>query len=388
VTSQTEAPPGGVIERDINGEPTGVFRESAIGLIRIKIPLPSDDEIDAALEWGLNEILSHGITSLTVASVGHSSSTEREMNAYLRAVESGRLKQRVRLCLPWLDDKQEFGETLDKYQSYNRENLRVDCAKVFLDGVPTDSHTAAMLDPYQGTLAVEDESRKKGMLLAMQNILDAALVDYDRKGYAVKFHAAGDAAVRAALDAVTAARNVNGQSGVLHDIGHCTFVAEEDIPRAKLINATYEVSPYLWAPSPINDSITAAIGQPRIDRVWPIKELLASGALVVPGSDWAVVPSVNPWIAVETLITRELPGGSENSFGKSQAIKLEQVFEMFTVNSAKHVGVSDKLGQLKNGMQADMIVISKDPFKTPTKELHTIKVQQTIIDGEVVYSGS
>ena len=71
-------------------------------------------------------------------------------------------------------------------------------------------------------------------------------------------HAAGDAAVRVGLDAIAAARKTNGFSGVLHELGHCTFVSQGDVPHARALGATFEVSPYLWGPSPINDDITKA----------------------------------------------------------------------------------------------------------------------------------
>src|SRR5882762_9542577 len=207
-----------------------------------------------------------------------------------------------------------------------------------------------MLEPYHGAVqGRSDEASRKGMLLVKQDVLDEAVARFDRLALTVKFHAAGDAAVRAGLNAIEAARKANGFSGVLHDVGHCTFVAKGDIRRARAIGATFEVSPYLWGPSPINDSITQAVGPELIKRVWPIREMIDAGAQVVPGSDWSVVPSVNPWIAVESLITRERPGGSADSFGKSEAISRKEAIDLFTVNAARHLHMEGKLGQVAVG---------------------------------------
>jgi predicted amidohydrolase YtcJ len=210
---------------------------------------------------------------------------------------------------------------------------------------------------------------------------------FDRLGMTVKFHAAGDAAVRAGLDAIEAARRTNGYSGRLHDVGHCTFVAKADLPRARAIGATFEVSPYLFAPSPINDDITKATGAERIARVWPVREMLDAGALVVAGSDWAVVPSVNPWIAVETLVTREKPGGSAESFGKAQAITVPEALALFTTNAARHRGEQRRLGAIEPGMLADVIVVDRDPYEVPVREIHRTRVIKTIVGGKVVYDG-
>jgi predicted amidohydrolase YtcJ len=255
--------------------------------------------------------------------------------------------------------------------------------------VPTDSHTAAMLEPYVGKVAGRaDKASERGMLLVPQNVLDQAVIRFDSLGVAVKFHAAGDAAVQAGLNAIEAARKHNGFSGVLHDVGHCTFVSKNDIARARQLGATFEVSPYLWSPSPINDSITEAVGPETIKRVWPVREMLDAGALVVAGSDWSVVPSVNPWGAIEALVTRERPGGSSDSFGKDEAIHLEEALDLFTVNAARHLHLGGQLGEVAVGMLADLVVLDKDPLTLRPEQLHTVGVLKTVINGDVVFEAS
>ncbi|HRX38553.1 MAG TPA: amidohydrolase family protein, partial [Parvularculaceae bacterium] len=168
--------------------------------------------------------------------------------------------------------------------------------------------------------------------------------------------------------------------------GHCTFVEPSDMPRGKEINAVFEVSPYLWSPSPINDDITAAVGPDLIKRVWPIRELIDSGSLVVPGSDWAVVPSVNPWIAIESLVTRERMGGSADSFGKQEAITLEEAIDLFTVESSKYIRAEKSLGKIEPGYLADLIVIDQNPYEVAATDLHKTNVLSTYVNGELVYS--
>jgi predicted amidohydrolase YtcJ len=233
-----------------------------------------------------------------------------------------------------------------------------------------------------------DTAARYGMLQVKPDVLNAAVTHFDRMGLTVKFHAAGDAAVREGLDAIAAARKANGFSGQMHNVGHCTFVATDDIARARAIGATFEVSPYLWAPSPINDAITAAVGDEVIKRVWPVREMLASGALVVPGSDWSVVPSVNPWIAIETLVTRQVPDGDQRSFGKLEAITLPQAMELFTVNAAKQERMSNLVGRLEVGMLGDMIVVDQDPYEAPIGKVHATKVRMTFIGGEKVFDAA
>ena len=243
-----------------------------------------------------------------------------------------------------------------------------------------------MLQPYADSVPGRTDQRSRtGMLLLEQEVLDSAVARFDRMGLTVKFHAAGDAAVRAGLNAIAAARKANGYTGIMHNVGHCTFVAKEDLARARAIGATFEVSPYLWGPSPINDAITQAVGEEMIGRVWPVREMLDAGALVVPGSDWAVVPSVDPWIGIETLVTRQVPGGSAASFGPAQAISLAEALEMFTTNAARQARKADRLGRIEPGMLADLIVVDQNPYQAAPRAIHRTRVQLAFVGGSKVY---
>jgi hypothetical protein len=389
ITRVTPNPKLGIIERDGAGEPTGILREAAAEMAAARVPKHTEADAQSALAWGVNEMLSFGITSFTEAAVGFSTGAQNELNAYAALADAGILKQRVRLCLVWAPGDKEAEALIAARNEYARSRMSTDCVKIFLDGVPTDSHTAAMLEPYKGTVAGRDDAASRtGVLSVPQAVLNEAVTRFDRMGLTVKFHAAGDAAVRAGLDAIAAARKQNGFGPQMHNVGHCTFVAKEDIARARGIGATFEVSPYLWGPTPINDSIAAAVGPQIIKRVWPVREMIDSGALVVPGSDWSVVPSVNPWPAIETLVTREKPGGSAESFGKAEAISLREALEMFTVNSAREEGTASTLGRIEPGMFADLIVIDRDPSSVPIKQVHATKVKMTFIAGERVFDAA
>ncbi|MFI0976064.1 amidohydrolase [Streptomyces sp. NPDC021093] len=385
----TPDPVGGIFERDAAGNPIGLQRETAAELLAASAPKPSDEEVEAALEWSLGEMLSYGITSFTEAAVGFTAGARAELRAYTRLAARGAVRQRVRLCLVWSPHDPSCEDVIAGRNHYAIGHLTPDCVKIFLDGVPTDSHTAAMLEPYKDTVAGRDpEFSRYGILAIAPAVLNRLVTRFDRMGITVKFHAAGDGAVRAALDAIEAARTANGHSPHMHNVGHCTFVSKADIVRAAQIGATFEVSPYLWRPSPICSDIAAAVGQAAVERAWPVREMLEARALVVAGSDWCVVPSVNPWAAIETLVTRQEPGGSADSFGESQAITLEQAFDLFTVNSARQEGMAHRVGRVEPGMLADVIVVNQDPFDVPIGQVHTTQVKLTFIEGELAFDAN
>jgi predicted amidohydrolase YtcJ len=380
VTASTADPEGGIIERGANREPTGILRESASGLVAMHIPPASEERTREALKWALDEMLSHGITAFDDAGVFRATA-----KAYASLADAGDLKQRVRGCL-WGSD----AALIDERMLYARERFSPSCVKLVLDGVPTDGHTAAMVDPYASNHSLDHAGsvRERGLLLIPQNELDLRLAELDRKGLTVKFHAAGDAAVRAGLDAIAHAREENGWSGAMHNVGHNSFVKMEDLRRGAEIGAAFEFSPYIWYPSPIIGDIRKAVGEERMKRWIPVKDALDVGAMVVPGSDWNVVPSVNPFIAIETLVTRQVPGGGGEVLGAQERITLEQAIDIFTRQSSRQMNFDHATGTLEKGKLADFIVLDRNIFTIPVTDIHNTEVLMTYIDGERVFENT
>jgi len=383
IDRNTPDPVGGIIERDEQGEPTGLLRENATSLVESILPPDSLAARRSAVQWATDTMLSYGITAFTVASI-----RDADIEPFAQLSREGRVKQRIRGCIVW-DAQQavqnEMGERLIANRaSFTTTRFKPDCVKLFLDGVPTESHTGAMLQPYADR-GEGDTRPARGLLMIPQTDLNAALVRFDKMGLSVKFHAAGDAAVRAAIDAIAYARNANGPNGPMHAVGHSTFVDPSDIPRVRALHAAWEFSPFIWYPTPIASvDILKAVGPERMTRWAPVAEGVASGALVVAGSDWPVIPSVNPWLGIETLVTRARPGGSAEQLAPTEAIGREQAFKLFTENGARLMGLG-QTGVLADGMRADFIVTAQNPYEMPNIALHETRVMMTFIDGEMVF---
>jgi len=381
----TPDPQGGIIERDAAGEPDGLLRESAARLVREKIPAPSAEKNVEALKTGIDTLVSFGVTALVDAMVA-----PEGLAAYQTLAARNQLKAHVRGCLVYgrtWGDNSTFDRTIADRARYTTANFKLDCVKVFEDGVPTESHTAALIEPYAPDEHGHVKDPQRGLLLVQPAELDPLVTRLDRLGITVKFHAAGDQASRTALDAIAAARKANGPDGPTHDVGHLTFIQPEDMKRAKAIRATLEFSPYLWFPSPINDDIIKASGAERIKRVWPVREGIDSGALVVAGSDWSVIPSANPWIGIETLVTRRAPDGQRpgESYGPQEAITVKEAIDIFTINAARQFGYADSHGTIEAGKSADFIILDRNPFKIAATDLHKVVVTQSYVAGELIY---
>jgi len=387
ITRASRAPVGGVIDRDAKGDPTGVLREVASRDIERFIPKVSAEDQMSAIKVATDEMLSYGIVGFTDAAV------RREMIGGLSGyARSGGLKQYARGCVVWGPNSGDSESLIPARQAWSTGRLKLDCVKMFLDGVPLEGRTAVMLSPYEHRGGPHDDQGPgdgRGLKLIPEDKLFAAVTEFDRQGIQVKFHAAGDGAVHEAVEAIAAARKANGDSGPHHEIGHNTFIDLADVPRGRELHFTWELSPYIWWPTPITSvDIARAVGPERMKRLWPMRDVLDSGANVVIGSDWPVVPSVNPWIAFETLVTRQVPGATGDPINPGQRVTREEAMALLTRNGAAEMGRLDRGGTLEPGKLADLVILDRNPLIVPVGEIHATKVLATYIAGEQVYTAS
>lgn len=366
----------GFIDVDKNGEPTGLLREGAAEVVRAQVPPPSAEELVAALDWATREMLAQGITGFEEALL-----TTPGARAYAALADSGKLVQHVRACM-WDRD-----QALIAYRDlYRRPNFDPACVKFLLDGVPNSGHTGAMTAPYADAATITDPKYKQGFLMIQPEVLVRAVTRYDAMGLGVKVHATGDGAVDAALGAFEAARKANGAWGMRHEIAHDNFVLASDIARAGRIGATLEFSPYVWYPSPPMADVARVTGPERMARFSPVREALAVGVTTIAGSDWPVTPSVSPWTGIETLVTRQAPGGVGPSVAPQEKISVAQAVDIFTRQAARQMGTEDRTGTIETGKQADLVVIDRDIFTIAPGEIHNTRVLRTIIGGKEVYT--
>ena len=328
IDAHTPDPPKGVIERDPKtGAPSGTLRETANELIAAHIPKPTLEENEAALRAALHEMASVGITSFVDAWVG-----EPDLQTYAALDRAGELTARVRTCLCYGVNAQAQGEAwealLRSLGDYDAPLIDTRCIKLFLDGV-LEGETAALLEPYL------DAGDHRGELNFEPDALNDVVSRFDGMGLQVHMHAIGDRAVRAGLDAVAAARRRNGVHDNRHTIAHLQLVDPADIPRFAELDVTANFQA-LWAfpDAWITGINLPAVGQARVDRMYPIASIARAGGRIVGGSDW-FVSSVNPLLAIETAMTREDPSGEITGvLNADERVDLQTMIAAYTINGA------------------------------------------------------
>jgi len=206
--------------------------------------------------------------------------------------------------------------------------------------------------------------------------------------------------VRNALDAIQAAREANGAGGQRHHLAHLQVVHPDDIPRFAALSASANIQP-LWAThEPQMDELTIPfLGERRSGWQYPFGSLLAAGARLCAGSDWAV-SSPDPLAGAHVAVNRSLPGGpggssplasshdlpgSADPFLPEQALSVEAILGAYTAGSAKVNGLADVTGAIRPGLDADFAIVDADLAHGPTSEVGQARVTSTWVRGEVAY---
>jgi predicted amidohydrolase YtcJ len=380
IDAATPDPPDGRIERDPDGTPTGTLHEGAKRLVERLIPLPSEEELDGAILEAQRYLHSLGITAWQDAIV-----EEPDLRAYRRLDDRGDLTARVVAALWWERERGEdqVEELLDRRRWGTAGRVDARTVKVMLDGV-VENFTASMLEPYLGEGGTPTDDR--GIDFVDPEALPGHVTRLHDEGFQVHFHAIGDGAVRHALDAVEAAVTAGGRRDTRHHIAHIQVVDPDDVPRFARLDVVANAQP-LWAcHEPQMDALTIPfLGPERSDHQYPFGSLLRAGARLAFGSDWSV-STPDPFPQMEVAVTRVDPGHRENpQFLPDERLSVEQALEAFTRGSAFVNRLDETTGMLRQGMDADLVVVDRDIAAPDTGPIGDARAVLTMVGGRVVH---
>jgi len=359
IRKETLDPQGGHIDRDpISGEPTGILRDEAMPLIWSHVPPPTMGELVEAVEAASRKALSAGLTSVH-ALVRNSAYIE----ALQEARASGKLGVRVYMGMPvelldhliGLGIKTSFGDSW----------LRVGCVKMLLDG-SLGGRTAALKEPYA------DDPANKGLLLYQEGELSQLVRKAHEFGYQLAIHAIGDHAIELALDAIEEAQKRTPRKDHRHRIEHASIIKPGQIERMAEMKVIASVQPAFvtsdfWAKD--------RLGKSREKWIYPFKTLFKS-TVASAGSD-CPVEHLDPLQGIWAAVTRA-------GFLPDERLSVDQILLMYTVNAAYASFEEKEKGSISEGMLADLVVLSEDPFKVSPEKLKSIKIDTVVVGGKVV----
>src|SRR5919109_387911 len=352
--------PGGVVEVDERGEPTGVLREECAWRFRDSYAAPSDDESVDAMREGLRVAASRGVTA-----VHDKDGWRGALRFWQRLAADGVLTLRVWQSVP--HEQVDELATLGIRSGFGNPLLRIGYLKAFMDGT-LGSQTARMLDG-------------SGVEITSGTELAEIVRRGAAAGFPVAVHAIGDLANREALDAFEATRDVWAPLGLRPRIEHAQLLAAEDLPRFARLGVAASVQ---FSHAPSDRDLADRFWAGKTDGAYAYRSLLESGALVANGSD-APIEELDPWAGVVAGVLRTID--ERPAWHAEQTVTLEQALEATTLVPAWLARDERRRGKLVPGFLADLVVLDRDPYACEeSEELREIRVVATMVGGRWVHN--
>jgi predicted amidohydrolase YtcJ len=372
INSATPDPPAGVIDREENGHPTGVFRETAAQQVLSAMPMPELNAYEKSGRDTFKKLASYGITSAGIVLQTGQDGPAGAAGAY-DVLAMQLLLPHIPVNLYGLlitDDPSQIEATRQTslHQASPGGN-HIGGVKFYADGA-FGSCTAFMQGPYS------DHPETKGLLMHAPGELYRRMLAAHLAGLQVCVHAIGDGATRLCAELFSSLLAEHPMPGHRHRIEHASILDEETIARIAGLGLVVSTQP-LFIHSE-KHWLNKRLGDERAKRTYPFRSMIDAGIRLAGASD-APIESPEVLKAIECCVTRE-------GFEPQQCITVMEALRMFTIDAAYAQFEEKFKGSLSPGKRADMVILSHNPLKMPVNEIHNIRVEKTIVAGEAVYS--
>ncbi len=367
VSSQTANPPGGEIDRDERGEPTGVLRDRAIELVEEAIPEPHGATLRTYALKAQGYALARGVCSVQ----GPFSAREFQVLQELR--REGRLKLRVNVWTPL----EQMGSLISSGVAVGLGDawLRLGTIKIFADG-SLGAGTAYFREAYQ------DRPDTRGLLIHEPSELGEFFRTAQEGGLQLAVHAIGDAAVQIVLDQFERV----GASRLRHRIEHAQSVTDSDLSRfakqgiVASVQPVHLTSDLLWARRKIGD---------RVRISYRVKSFLRAGCAVTFGTDWPVEDLDPRKTLAAAVFRRPLSAGVDwdpEDWSPEERVGMDEALRCYTSGSAYAEHQERVKGELRPGMLADFVVFDRDLREAKdADDVLNAHVRMTVVGGEIAY---
>jgi predicted amidohydrolase YtcJ len=364
ITRDTTAPVGGVIERDDNGEPTGLLHETAMGLMNRAIPPPAPDDYRQMITAALRHQLSLGITSSSDCGVSP------QLLAVYRAMESDdELPARVNV-MP-LRRVDGVPGPVPLPELFESDMLRVSTVKFLADGGLSGA-TAALSVPYR-------HADTRGVFRFDRQELEGLCRETQTAGWRIATHAIGDVAIDQMLDIYESLGP--HPRGLTHRIEHFGLPDARQLSRAADLGVI--AAPQTIFIHSLGRNFRNYLPDAFMPRTYPVRAMLDAGVRVALSSDAPVVEDDNPLVGAMAAVTRRDREGF--LIAPEQAITIGEALQAYTAGGAVATGQEAELGSIEPGKWADLAVLSANPLTANIDSLPDISVEMTLVAGRVVF---
>jgi len=377
ITIASRDPKGGKIDRDANGQPNGILRETARQAVEDAVPKPTHDKRRQAMELALAEAASWGVTS-----VQDNSGSWEDFQVLEELEKAGKLTARISEWLPFDDPVDKLDEKRKSHPASDNM-LHTGMLKGFMDG-SLGSHTAAMIEPYF------DDPKNYGLPRYDAPKLNEMTKERVLAGFQIGYHAIGDRGVQMALDAFADAEKAakekkvkaaNGGDDYRWRIEHAQVVTPLEMVKFRDLKVIASMQPshvltdMQWA--------EARLGSKRAEHSYAWAEFLKRGVTLAFGTDFPVEP-ISPFRGLYAATTRTSESGKQQYY-PDQKISMDQAIAAYTTGSAFAEFAEKEKGLMIPGMLADFVVLDRDVTAVVPQKLLQTKVLRTVVGGKTVY---
>jgi len=363
VTSGTIVPEGGEMHTNSNGQPNGIFSETALGLIANHIPAYTKIELKQMVKAARDEMYSYGITAATDPAVD-----PLLLEAYYEMHEANDLGFRLNAIPILLPDGSEQPYPIPV--KFSSDYFNVNTVKFFSDG-GLSGKTSALKKHYKNTDEQGVLRLKKEQYI---NLCNASM----EKGLGVATHAIGDAAIEFVTD-IYKELNKSFPNNIKR-IEHLGLPEEKHLDDMYANNIAASMQTIFI--SELGKNFIKYLNEDYLNHCYPVKSVLKHNILTALSSDAPVVKNFNPFKGIEAAVTRKDNEG--NIIAANENISIEEALKAYTI-SASAISGTPQFGSLQKNMCADFILLDKNPLTTSPEELTSIKVEKTFVDGKCVW---
>jgi predicted amidohydrolase YtcJ len=367
ITKDTKDPPGGSLDRDADGTPNGVIRESARNLLKhpgnAEQRVPWEAEVQGYLR-GFRYYAERGITSAGIAG-----GSPQSFRLYEAVRDAG---GPVRMGFMYSEAHAAALQSIGMKSGFGDDRLRVTSIKVF-HGNSLSGRTCWLSEPYS------DQPGYFGIPPARsQADLDAAFQKLHDAGFQIATHSNGDREIDMVLTAIERAQAKNPRPDARHRIEHASVMNQSLLDRAKKAGVILVFHSYMWE----HGDKLASYGEKRLAMIHPYRTAIDMGIHVAGHSD-STVSAADPLLRIQDMVTRK--GENGVGYGVNQRVGVEEALKVWTLDGAFATFEERDKGSITAGKLADFVVLRKDPRKVPPGAIKDIIVDATYMGGKNVW---
>jgi len=390
VREGTPDPPAGTIDRDARGNPTGVMKEAAQGLVTRLVPPFTRDEQRQGLVKMIEDFNKEGMTGAKDPGIG-----QQKWDLYEELLKEGKLT--VRMFALWSGARrvEDNAEVLARVQAHPKPAASVGDGvlisggvKMFMDG-SGGARTAWMHEEWNKNFTDKDAGNY-GYPATPPDAYRRIVTDLHNAGVHVSTHAIGDRAIDWVVDSYDQMLAARPTRGLRHGIIHGNTPTDHAIDVMARLQKQYDAgypesqAEFMWW---IGDNYAANLGRPRVFRLKPFRTYKQKGMIWAGGSDYGVTPFPARYGLWSTVARKTLNGTyGETPFGTDQSVDVRTALRSYTIWAAHQLFLETRIGSIEIGKDADLAVWDRNLYTVPTDALRDLKCEMTLFRGAMVYA--